>query len=43
VIVRVLWLDIVASEVDGVGTGNLEEDALSLTDHDIEWLLVVLG
>merc|ERR1711977_4176 len=35
--------DIVASEVDGVGTRNLEEDTLMLANGDIERLLEVLG
>ncbi len=34
--------DIVASEVDGVGTRNLEEDTLMLANGDIERLLEVL-
>lgn len=34
--------DIVASEIDGVGTGNLEVDTLVLSNGNIERLLVVL-
>ena len=34
--------DVVASEVDCVGTGDFEEDSLILSDGDVEGLLVVL-
>jgi hypothetical protein len=33
---------IVASEIDGVSTRNLEENALVLGNGNIEWLLEVL-
>lgn len=38
----VIWNEVVAGKVNGVGTGNLEEDALVLTDGDVERLLPVL-
>lgn len=34
--------DIVASEVDGVSTRDLEENALVLSDGNVERLLIVL-
>lgn len=34
--------NIVTSEIDSVGSSNLEENTLVLTDSDIQWLLVVL-
>jgi hypothetical protein len=34
--------DIVASEVNGVGAGDLEEDLLAFADDEVKGLLVVL-
>jgi hypothetical protein len=38
----IVWDQVVTSEVNGVGSGSLEEDALILTNGDVEGLLVVL-
>lgn len=38
----IVWNQVVTSKMDGVGAGNLEENALVLTDSDVKSLLVVL-
>lgn len=42
VVAIVVGNDIVSSEIDGVGTGNLEVDTLVLSNSNVEGLLVVL-
>lgn len=37
-----IWNEVVTSEVDGVRTRNLEENALVLTNGDVKSLLPVL-
>ncbi|KAI6770470.1 hypothetical protein HG530_005099 [Fusarium avenaceum] len=41
-VILIIVHDVVSGEVDGVSTGNNEEDLLAMVDSDVERLLVVL-